>query len=311
MSGHPEGVSVVRLESANRDLLRKVAPGVFDREVPDATLDDFLAGDRQVAFLAVHAGTVVGMATGVVYSNPDKPRELWINEVGVADAFLRRGIAGALLEEAEGHARASGCADVWVLTERDNAPARGLYRSRPGWEGPEDALLYSVKLEPAEARAPEPRSPRAEVEVSAAGPPDADDWLRMRRALWPDGSEEEHHGEIEAFVAGRFPRSPWEVLVARTPDGRAAGFAELSVRPWAEGCEGTEVAYLEGWYVEPHVRRSGVGLALVAAAEDWARARDLGEIASDADPANAASHAAHRAAGFRDAGLVRCFAKRL
>ena len=150
------------------------------------------------------------------------------------------------------------------------------------------------------------------MKVEAAQPSDAAAWLRMRCRLWPEGTQEEHREEIEAYFAGRFARHPWQVLVARDESaGEALGFVELSVRSYAEGCDGVEVAYLEGWYVESRGRRTGVGRALIAAAEDWARGRGLNEFASDASPDNEASLAAHRALGFEDAGLVQCFRKRL
>ena len=140
---------------------------------------------------------------------------------------------------------------------------------------------------------------------------DAEAWLRMRVALWPEGPEEEHREEIARYFAGEAEGRPAEVLMAETDSGRVAGFAELSIRPYAEGCRGTRVAYLEGWYVEPELRCRGIGRALVAASEVWARSQGCEEFASDAQPDNEASIAAHRAAGFTDAGLVRCFRKDL
>jgi RimJ/RimL family protein N-acetyltransferase len=53
------------------------------------------------------------------------------------------------------------------------------------------------------------------------------------------------------------------------------------------------------------------GRALVAAAEAWGRREGCSEFASDADPNNEASIAAHRALGFADVGLIRCFRKTL
>lgn len=99
--------------------------------------------------------------------------------------------------------------------------------------------------------------------------------------------------------------------MAKRVDGRALGFVELSIRPYAEGCEGTQVAYLEGWFVVPEGRKQGVGRALVQAAEEWAREQGADEFASDSNPDNEAGYAAHCALGFRDVGLIRCFAKRL
>jgi aminoglycoside 6'-N-acetyltransferase I len=129
----------------------------------------------------------------------------------------------------------------------------------------------------------------------------------MRHALWPSGSEEEHRRDVEQYMAG-VAQEPAAALLAE--DGiRAVGFVELSIRAYAEGCHSQGVAYVEGWYVEPRARRQGVGRALIAAAEDWGRAQGCTEIASDSHPENEVSAAAHLAAGFTDAGFVRCFHK--
>lgn len=148
------------------------------------------------------------------------------------------------------------------------------------------------------------------IKVRPVKPGDADPWLRMRVSLWPEGPETEHREEIAQFFAGQTGGRPAAVLVAENAR-QVVGFAELSIRPYAEGCHGTRVAYLEGWYVEPTIRRQGVGQALVAAAEDWGRSQGCTEFASDAHPENDSSAAAHRAAGFTDIGLVRCFRKDL
>jgi aminoglycoside 6'-N-acetyltransferase I len=137
---------------------------------------------------------------------------------------------------------------------------------------------------------------------------DGRDWRRMRHALWPEGSESEHGEEIERFFAGH-AEEPLAVLIAHDPGTGPVGFAELSIRPHAEGCRTDRVAYLEGWYVAPTARRRGVGSLLIREAEAWARAQGCVELASDSNAGNAASAAAHAAAGFEDAGLVRCFRK--
>ncbi len=149
------------------------------------------------------------------------------------------------------------------------------------------------------------------VTVRPARPHDAAAWLAMRMALWPEDPEAEHRKEIDQFFAGEFPRWPWSVLLAEDVSGRAMGFAEVSIRPYAEGCRSNRVAYLEGWFVLPEIRNRGVGRALVVAAEEWGRSQGCCEFASDADPHNDVSKAAHRALGFVDVGLVRCFRKDL
>jgi aminoglycoside 6'-N-acetyltransferase I len=88
------------------------------------------------------------------------------------------------------------------------------------------------------------------------------------------------------------------VFVSVGPDGRLQGFLEVSLRPYAWGCESSPVGYLEGWYVKPGVRRQGVGRALVTAAEEWARSKGCREMASDAEVENQVSEVAHGRLGY-------------
>ena len=61
----------------------------------------------------------------------------------------------------------------------------------------------------------------------------------------------------------------------------------------------------------PNARGQDAGRALILAAEEWGRAQGCREFASDAEPDDEVSAAAHRALGFADVGLVRCFRKDL
>jgi aminoglycoside 6'-N-acetyltransferase I len=126
-------------------------------------------------------------------------------------------------------------------------------------------------------------------------PRDDAEWLRMRRALWPHDTKEAHQIDMAAWVA----RSDAVVLVADRPDGQGlAGFAEVGTRLYADGCDTSPVAYLEGWYVDCDVRRQGIGAALVCAAEMWARERGYHELASDALLNAVESQRAHESLGF-------------
>lgn len=131
------------------------------------------------------------------------------------------------------------------------------------------------------------------MRIRPYAPADFAEWRRLRFALWPDQSRDEM-----AWWSAR--RDATTLVAARDGDGGLAGFAEVSERATAEGCETSPVAYLEGWYVDPDVRGQGVGAALVRAAEAWALARGLREIASDAEIDNVASQSAHRALGFAE-----------
>jgi aminoglycoside 6'-N-acetyltransferase I len=146
--------------------------------------------------------------------------------------------------------------------------------------------------------------------VRQARPADVQQWAMLRQALWPAESPDELAAEARTFfVDGDIPLEA--VLLAEASDGTLLGFAELSLRPYAEDCKTSPVAFLEGWYVIPAARRHGVGRALVGAAEQWARERGCREFASDTELDKSLSAAAHRALGFQDAGALRCFRKSL
>lgn len=146
--------------------------------------------------------------------------------------------------------------------------------------------------------------------VRPVTPADRDRWVAMRHALWPDAERDELGAEADAYLRGEgFMLEA--VLVAADAGGALVGFAEVSLRPYAEGCTTSPVAYLEGWYVEPAHRGRGAGRALVAAAEAWARTRGCREFASDALVENVASARAHAALGFEEVEQIRCFRKDL
>lgn len=147
------------------------------------------------------------------------------------------------------------------------------------------------------------------MEVRSATANDADAWLRMRVALWPDDPRE-HRAAIDRYFSGH-RHEPAEVLIALAEGGAAIGFAELSIRNIVDSCATDRVGYLEGWYVDPACRRQGVGRALVRAAEQWASAQGCTEFASDALIDNDVSRAGLVALGFEETGQVRNFRKNL
>jgi aminoglycoside 6'-N-acetyltransferase I len=136
--------------------------------------------------------------------------------------------------------------------------------------------------------------------VRRAKPSDRDQLSRLRAALWPESSAEEHGEELALILVGTFPRvMPLVILVAQTGDGTLAGFLEVGLRSSADGCnESRPVGYVEGWYVEENWRRKGVGAKLLRAAEEWARGQGCLEMASDTTIDNLVSQRVHEALGF-------------
>jgi aminoglycoside 6'-N-acetyltransferase I len=127
-------VDIRLLTRGDADVLQSVAAEVFDDAVQRDLAAEFLVDPRHHICVAIEEGVVVGFASAVHYVHPDKPAELWVNEVAVAPPFRQRGIAKAILAELLSFAKAIGCREAWVLTDDDNAPARALYESVGGKE---------------------------------------------------------------------------------------------------------------------------------------------------------------------------------
>lgn len=102
-----------------------------------------------------------------------------------------------------------------------------------------------------------------------------------------------------------------QVFVLDRGDATLAGYVEVGERSIADGCESSPVGYIEAWYVDPDVRRSGHGKALLETAEQWARDRGRIEMASDALIDNDASHRAHRQNGYEEVDKVINYRKSL
>jgi aminoglycoside 6'-N-acetyltransferase I len=129
-------------------------------------------------------------------------------------------------------------------------------------------------------------------------------WAEMRAALWPEQSAEEHaHGIDDVLGSDR----AWGFIAEA--GGTPAGFAELAIRDYANGCASRPVPFLEGIFVREEFRRCAVGARLIAYVEEFVAARGFTEIGSDAEIANSASHAAHRGWGFVETERVVYFRK--
>ncbi len=138
------------------------------------------------------------------------------------------------------------------------------------------------------------------MRVRLAEPGDLEKLVDMRAALWPEGTRDEHHRDAEAIVHGRpLSTMPLVVFVADDPKAGLRGFVEVGLRSHADGCDPIRPsAFIEGWWVEAGARGTGIGRALIQAAEDWGHAQGATEIGSDTWAENEASRRAHEALGF-------------
>jgi len=140
-------ITIKVLSISDLPLLMIVADDVFDNPVDENFAREFLADPRHHIVVALSEGVVIGFASAVHYIHPDKPTELWINEVGVAPAHQNKGIGKAIMKELLQLGRQLGCANAWVLTDRSNEAANRLYQSTGGQVATGDTLMYEFKFD--------------------------------------------------------------------------------------------------------------------------------------------------------------------
>ena len=124
--------TVKRLSSFDAPLFVRIAPNVFDEPVDAGRLATYLSAPGHIMVVALEGEMIVGQCAGVIHHHPDKPTELYVDEVGTASTHRRRGIARAMLYDLFAWGRELGCAEAWLGTELDNDAANAFYRgTRP------------------------------------------------------------------------------------------------------------------------------------------------------------------------------------
>ncbi len=128
-------VRVARVGQGDEDEVARFEEA-FDNAVNSEETRRFLDDERHHLLLGYVDDQPAGFVSAVEVFHPDKPSELFLNEIGVIDGARRRGVARALIEELKRVGRERGCVGIWVLTDEDNTAAMSLYRSTGGrWDG--------------------------------------------------------------------------------------------------------------------------------------------------------------------------------
>ena len=126
-------VEIIRIEPTNTFLLDNVAADVFDLPIHPDRVARLAEQEHQILMVAVTEGIVIGQILAVIHHHPDKPTELYIDDLGVTPSHHRQHIASDLVQQALAAGRNAGYEEIWVLTEPDNLAANGLYSSF-GWK---------------------------------------------------------------------------------------------------------------------------------------------------------------------------------
>ncbi len=123
-----------------------VAEDVFDNPIDEAFAHEFLNDPRHHVVVATAKDKIVGFVSAVHYIHPDKPPELWINEMAVAPPYQRHGLGTAILKEMLQLGKGIGCKNAWVLTDRSNESANLLYQSAGGQVGSDETVMYEFDI---------------------------------------------------------------------------------------------------------------------------------------------------------------------
>ena len=132
-------IEIRHITLANAGLLGNVADDVFDLPVDPERLVRYAAAPGHLMLVALDGNLVVGQASAVIHYHPDKPTELYIDELGVSPRWQRRGIGRQLLDALLKIGRTEGCEEVWVGTEPENVAANTLYGR---WAQGETFVMY-------------------------------------------------------------------------------------------------------------------------------------------------------------------------
>jgi aminoglycoside 6'-N-acetyltransferase I len=144
------------------------------------------------------------------------------------------------------------------------------------------------------------------IEIVTADKSHLQKWAQLRIKLWDWDTVEDHREEAERLYCEGDPDRMAYVAIAS--DGQMLGFAEATIRrDYVEGCDTSPVAFLEGIYVIPAARKTGIARALARNVADWGKSRNCTEYASNALLDNIDSHNFHAAIGFVETERVVFF----
>ena len=133
------------------------------------------------------------------------------------------------------------------------------------------------------------------------------EWASMRLKLWSDYTIQEHIADIQEVLESK----NYSGYMALLANSQPIGFAEVSIRPYANGCEEKPVPFLEGIWVDPAYQRQGVGKSLLRQIGNDLITHGYTELCSDAEINNETSHRAHHKWGFYETERVIYYRKPL
>lgn len=121
-------------------------------------------------------------------------------------------------------------------------------------------------------------------------------WKRLRQAVFTGFDPEFHDEEMQWLLES----DQAECFLAWSNDNEPIGLLEMSLHNFVDGCIGSPVGYIEGIYLEPDHRGTGLGRRLIDFAAEWAKSKGCRHLATDAEIDNIEAQAFYRKIGFSE-----------
>jgi aminoglycoside 6'-N-acetyltransferase I len=132
--------------------------------------------------------------------------------------------------------------------------------------------------------------------------------LEMASDLWKEDYSEP---EMRSFF-NEAMKSDTHTILLSLNNNIPAAFIFLSIRTdYVEGSDSSPTGYLEGIYVKPEFRKSGIANKLLSEGEKWLKEKGCKQIGSDAYIDNKISYDFHMNGGFKEAGRRVTFIKNI
>ena len=131
---------------------------------------------------------------------------------------------------------------------------------------------------------------------------DFEQWLRMRKLLYPESSQNELMSEIKKIFYDKtiVGELDYIVFVYEKNKLMLGGFIETSLKQKVSKCKSSPVGYIESLYVDTDVRRNGIACKLVSESEKWIIRKKCTEFAVDTDPNEKGSIDFYLSCGFAE-----------
>jgi aminoglycoside 6'-N-acetyltransferase I len=133
-----------------------------------------------------------------------------------------------------------------------------------------------------------------------------DDFLVMALDLW---GVDHTDNELKEIFLDALHSEKFKIFLFSV-DNEIAAFIFLSIRSdYVEGSTSNPTGYVEGIYVKPDHRKSGIAKQLLLEGEKWLKKKGCKQIGSDAYIDNKLSYDFHIRVGFEEAGRLVTFIK--